>query len=155
MITWDTGDGIASVALILSIVATYTSWRFNRDQKAFMETQERLNRLLLEKEAGEVSSGKRADLGASFLKLGRSYRLKIYNKGKCPARNVRLEFPDGNSLILEDDIRDKFPFQVLDVHQAVELVAAVHMGSQSKLAVRLLWEDDFSPNNEKTLYATL
>lgn len=152
--TWDLGDIVAAIALLLSLAATYITWRFNKQQRAFMETQERLNKVLLERETAESRSEVRADLGASFLKIGRSYRLKIYNKGKAPARNVRIEFPAGNSLIAESDIAAKFPFEVLDVHQAVELIAAVHLGSQPKLTLKLLWTDGLSDANEKLLYPT-
>lgn len=120
-----------------------------------METQERLNRVLLERETHEAAHDKSADLGASFLKLGRSsYRLKIYNKGKAIARNVRIEFPDGNSLISQDDIDAKFPFEIFDVHQSVELIAAIALESKPKLAVKLLWDDDSRVDNQKLIYPT-
>lgn len=153
--TWTLGDVISGAALLLSLIATYTSWRSNKEQKQFMETQERLNRVLLERETHEAAHDKSADLGASFLKLGRSsYRLKIYNKGKAIARNVRIEFPDGNSLISQDDIDAKFPFEIFDVHQSVELIAAIALESKPKLAVKLLWDDDSRVDNQKLIYPT-
>lgn len=153
--SWDMGDVIAAIALLLSLVATFMTWHFNKQQKAFMQTQERLNTLLLERETAEQRSEKRADLGASFLKIGRSYRLKVYNKGKAPARNVRIAFPAGNTTIVQSDIEAKFPFEILDIHQSVELMAAVHLGSDPKLPLTLMWADDFSETNQKQLYPTL
>ncbi|WP_017166391.1 hypothetical protein [Xanthomonas phaseoli] len=95
-ISFDTGDAIAAAALALSAFATVMTLLFNRRQKKLNETQEELNRLLMAKESGEATNAKKADLGASFNKLGSNkYRLKVFNKGKAVARNVRLGFyPD-------------------------------------------------------------
>ncbi|HEY7641111.1 MAG TPA: hypothetical protein VH814_15395 [Steroidobacteraceae bacterium] len=152
----DLGDVVTALALLLSIYATMKTVRFNEKQKSLIESQERLNNLLLEKEAHESSNDKMANLGASFIKLGSNkYRLKIWNMGKAVARNIVLEFPEGNDVVLKSELDEKFPMEVLDVHQSVELIAAVHMGSKLKLPVRIVWADDFSDRNEKLTYPTL
>lgn len=121
-----------------------------------IESQERLNKLLLEKEAGEVLNVKKADLGATFIKLGSSkYRLKIWNKGKSAARNVSLDFPEGNDCLIQSDIDAKFPLEILETHQSVELIAAVSMDSKSKHPIKLTWSDEFSEHNEKMVYPTI
>lgn len=154
--SFTSGDVIAACAFALSAVATLRTELFNRRQKALIESQERLNQLLLDKEAAESSNDKKANLGASFIRLGSNkYRLKIYNKGKAVARNVRLEFPDGNDTLLASDLNEKFPMELLDVHQSVDLIASVHLGSKPKLALRILWADDFASSNEKLVYPTL
>ena len=110
----------------------------------------------MEKENEDVLKGKKADLGASFIKLGSNkYRLKIWNKGVATARNVRIEFPEGNDLIMETELTDKFPMESLEKYQSVELIAAVHMQAKRKHVVRLIWEDDAQPYNEKLSYPTL
>ncbi|MBH3379621.1 hypothetical protein I5R98_13700 [Pseudomonas asiatica] len=83
------------------------------------------------------------------------YRLKVFNKGKAPAHHVTIDFPEGNEVILESDIESKFPLQLLDVHQSVELIAAVHMGTRSKHLVKLEWEDGRAGRAAKELWATL
>lgn len=45
----DLGDVFAGCALLLSIYATFTTVHFNRRQKSLIESQERLNNLLLGK----------------------------------------------------------------------------------------------------------
>jgi hypothetical protein len=150
------GDIIAGMAFLLSVYATVVTVRFNNRQKALIESQDKLNRLLLEKESSGVIGEKKADLGASFIRLGSSnHRLKIWNKGKARARNVRIEFPEGNEVIIESEIAAKFPLEALDTFQAVELIAAVAMGTKQKHPIRLIWEDDFSERNEKLVYPTL
>lgn len=155
-VTIDAGDVIAGLAFLLSGYATWQTVSFNKKQKSLVESQEKLNKLLLEKENDEALKEKSADLGSSFIKLGSSkYRLKIWNKGSATARNVRIEFPEGNDVIIDSEVADKFPMESLERHQSVELIAAVHMQTKRKHVVRLIWEDDAEPHNEKLSYPTL
>lgn len=150
------GDLLSGLALLLSIYATLKTVQFNNRQQSLIGDQEKLNKLLLERETSDSASGKQANLSASFIKLGSSkYRLKIWNKGKAVARNVHLEFPEGNDVLIESEIGEKFPLEVLDIHQSVELTAAVSLDTKSKHAIRLIWSDDYSDRNEKLVYATL
>lgn len=155
-VTIDAGDVIAGLAFLLSGYATWQTVSFNKKQKSFVESQEKLNNLLLEKENEGAVKDKSADLGASFIKLGSSkYRLKIWNKGSATARNVRIEFPEGNDVVIDSEVSDKFPMESLERHQSVELIAAVHMQTKRKHVVRLIWEDDAQTHNEKLSYPTL
>lgn len=86
---------------------------------------------------------------------GTKYRVKVFNRGKATARNVRLEYPDDDDLLIPNDVKGKFPLESLEPQSGVELIAAVHMGTQQKHTVRLLWSDDAKPANEKTVYLTL
>ncbi len=155
-VTIDAGDVIAGLAFLLSGYATWQTVSFNKRQKSLVESQEKLNTILLEKENEDALKGKQADLGASIIKLGGSkYRLKVWNKGAATARNVRIEFPEGNDLVIESEVTDKFPMESLEKYQAVELIAAVHMQTKRKHVVRLVWEDDAQSYNEKLSYPTL
>lgn len=156
ILSLDSSAIISGLALLLSIYATIKTLQFNERQKSLIESQEKLNHILLQKEAGELNNEKKADLGASFIKLGSSkYRLKIWNKGKAVARNVLLEFPEGNDVVIQSEIDEKFPLESLDVHQSVELIAAVHMGTKPKHVLRLIWEDELNGRNEKLVYPTI
>ena len=150
------GYVIAGLALLLSIYATWKTIRFNDRQKALIESQELLNKRLLAREEEQALADRRADLGANFIKLGRSdWRLKVFNKGPAPARNVRISFPEGQECFIDSDINSKFPLEVLEPMQDVELIAGITMGSKRKYAIGLAWEDDSSDVNEKTVYVTL
>lgn len=152
----DAGDLIAGLAFLLSSYATWQTVNFNKKQKSLVESQEKLNNLLLEKESEDALKEKRADLCASFIKLGSSkYRLKIWNKGAATAKNVRVEFPEENDVVFDSEVTDKFPMESLERHQSVELTAAVDKGTKRKHVVRLIWEDEAQPHNEKLSYPTL
>lgn len=114
-VSFDAGDVIAGLAFLLSVYATRQTVSFNKKQKNLVESQERLNNRLLEKEDEDALKGKRADLSASFIKLGNSkYQLKIWNKGATTARNVRLEFPEGSDVVIDSEVKDKFPIESLE-----------------------------------------
>ncbi|AVU78665.1 hypothetical protein CRX69_03070 [Pseudomonas rhizophila] len=152
----DSGDIIAGIALFFSIYATFKTIKFNNRQQKLILTQEKLNQLLLEKETTVIEFEKQAELGASFLKLGSNkYRLKIWNKGKALAQNVSIEFPEGNEVISEHEINEKFPLQFLDVHQAVELIAFVGLSTKSKHLVKLEWSDGRMQRVEKLIWVTI
>ena len=154
--SFSASDIVASLALLISAYAAWKTVQFNNKQKSLIESQEKLNLRLLEREETDSASDKKADLGAAFIKLGNSkYRLKIWNKGKASARNVSIEFPEGNDCIIQSDVSEKFPLEILDTHQSVELIAAVHMGTIRKHAIKLIWSDEFNQSNEKTVYPTL
>lgn len=147
---------ISALALILSGIATWRTFRFNKRQEALIESQDKLNALYLKKEENDATNEKKANLGVSLIRLGGSHhRLKVWNKGPAVATNVHIEFPEGNELVPESEIDEKFPLECLDSHQSVELVAAVHMGTKRKQLVRLIWEDSSEEHNEKVFYPTL
>ena len=97
-----------------------------------------------------------ADLGANFVKLGNNrYRVRVFNKGKCAARDVRIEFPEDSGIVPRGEITGKFPMEILEQHQSIDLIAAPDLGTKPKHVVTLRWTDDHASDNEKTAYLTL
>lgn len=135
-----------AIALIALVVAFYYGWQNSK-----------LTKQLIAKEASDAEAKARADLGANFVKLGKnSYRLKIFNRGSAPARNVRLEIVDEDeSCLVQSDVESKFPYECLEPHQGIELIASVHMESKSKQPIKLVWDDDLRSDNEKMVYPTI
>jgi hypothetical protein len=149
-------DILAGLALLVSGFATFKTIDFSKKQQAVNKVQERLNHELLRKEYAELETQRKADFGAAFSRVGSSnYRLKVFNKGRGAARHVSLEFPEGNHCFDEHDIASKFPLEVLEPQQGVDLIAIMGMDSRRKYAIRVVWSDDFSPSNDKTLYPTV
>jgi len=149
-------DIVAVIALLLSGYAIWTTSRFNKRQISLIESQEVLNRRLLAQGETEEQEARKADVGAKYVKMGsRNYKLRVFNKGKAPARNVRIEFSDGDSPVPKSELTHKFPMEILEQHDSVDLIAAVHMQTPPKQTVILRWADDHSDDNEKTVYLTL
>ena len=149
-------DIIAVIALLFSGFALWSTYTFNKRQTSFIENQEKLNNLLLKKEKNEAINDKRADLGANIIKLGNNdYRLKIFNKGKSTARNVQIYFPEGNDILIDSEINEKFPLESLDYQQSVELIACISLGIKIKHIIKLCWVDDCEEYNEKHVTLTI
>lgn len=110
----------------------------------------RLNNLLIEKESREALNNKQADLDASFTIT--EGKLTIFNKGKAAARYIRIEFPEGNDRLIQSDTDRKFPLELLEPKQSVELIDAGNLGTKGKLPIRIIWSDDFAKENEKIVY---
>ncbi|EIF6402225.1 hypothetical protein LFX30_000415 [Salmonella enterica] len=149
------GDVFGGLAFFLSIYATIKTVKFNERQKALIEAQERLTNLQLTKEKNELESSKKADISASMVSVGnREYKLRVINKGKVSAKNVRIEFPDNNSPVSMSDVKRKFPLEYLATDQPVDLIASGELGRARKFTVRLMWNDDFKDDNEIVLHIT-
>ncbi len=96
-----------------------------------------------------------ADLNAHFVPLGTSeHQLKIFNEGNALARQVQVEFPDGNDIIPDSEIRDSFPVESMEPGQAVNLIANFTSQTKTKLTVRLKWQDIDGENQEKIVHVT-
>jgi len=136
-------DIIAFVALLLSGYTIKKTIDFNKRQNEFIETNDKLNKLLIEKENEDSLTKKKADLSANFVNLGKSeYRLKIFNRGYNFAKNVRIEILEGNDLFIENDVNSKFPIEILERQQGVELITPFESGSSSKAKIKLIWDDE-------------
>lgn len=150
------GDVIAAMALLLSIYATWQSNKSKRQEEELLDVQKKVNALILEKEKRELLQATRADLSASFISIGsKKHRLKIFNKGKATATDIHIDFPDGNEVIIDSDIREKFPLAIMEPGQSVELLAAVLMETRRKHVIRLTWLDTDGGKQEKIIHATL
>lgn len=152
----DLGDVVAVLALALSAWSMKMTIDFNRRQNEFIETNEKLNQLLIEKESQETLLQKKADVSANFINIGKhNHRLKVFNKGRGTARNVRLEVLDDAELLHTGDIADKFPIPILEQHQSAEVIASVHMQSANRTHIKLIWDDDMGIDNAKELTPVL
>lgn len=147
------GDLGSAVSAVVALVALIVSIISIRKTNKFGETTDQLNRLLIDREQADGLTSKQADLSANIIKLGKAnYRLKIFNRGKGVAKNVKLiDMDKDHSVLIESDIEHKFPVPILEQHQSVELVAAVTLGSGPRIHIKLIWDDETGKNREKEL----
>lgn len=145
--------GAAFVALIVSLISLQKTNKFNERQVKLAVTTDRLNQMLIEREAAEGLSSKRADISANLIEVGRNnHRLKVFNRGRGTARNVRFVLlDDEDSFLIAGDIEQKFPVPIMEQHQSVELIAALHFGSGVRAHIKLLWDDETGVDHEKEL----
>lgn len=149
--------GAAWLALLLAGISLYKTHRSDKRQDELAATTEQLNRLLIERETQAGQDSKRADLSANLITVGKNNRrLKVFNRGKGTARNVRLiDLQEGESVLTRGDILRKFPMPILEQHQWVEVSASSHLNGPTRAHIKLVWDDDSSTDNEKEVTPSL
>ena len=137
---------VALIALIVSFVSMYKTNKFG-------ETTDRLNRMLIDRETAENLAGKKANLSANLIKVSKNdTRLKVFNRSKGVARNVRLiDLDADDSILMDSDISRKFPLPILEQHQWVDVIASSHLDSAPRVHIKLQWDDETGTNHEKEL----
>jgi hypothetical protein len=146
---------VAVSAFVFSFYTFRKTHKLSEKQAELVEGQKKLNRMLVSKEEAEAYNAKKADLSANLVKVGNNYRVKVFNKGRAVAHNVRVEFDtEGDSILMKRDVESKFPMEQLDPQQGVDLLASVHMNSPSKVPIKLIWDDATGADHSKTAYLT-
>lgn len=137
---------VAFAALVISGVSLHKSNKTNARQNE-------LNRLLIERETQAGQDNKRADLSANIITVGtRNHRLKVFNRGKATARNVRLiDLQEEVSVLAQNVIRQKFPVPILEQHQSVEVPALQLLAGSARAHIKLIWDDETGSDHEKEL----
>lgn len=134
---------IALVALILSGVALRISMKYGA-------TTDRLNLLQIEREQAEGILLKKADLSANIVKISSSkLYLRVFNRGKGIAHNVRLlDLDPDKSVLMPDDISRKYPVPQLHQHQSIDLILVYTLSSSPSIHIKLFWDDETGKNHE-------
>jgi hypothetical protein len=136
----NTSDVISVVAVAIAFLSIVASVFIYLNQKKYIATQDSLNKLLLQKERNELDSAKEGDVSATVVHLGTNqYKVRVFNKGKGRARNVRIDYPEDHDWGIMDDL---FPLEFLDAGQSVDLILALTLGSMSKIKAVLSWDDE-------------
>ncbi len=143
------------ITLILFLYVIYKKVRYAQLKSEYEDLQQQMDRLFLREQASEAVKSEKADLGAEFVKVeGDNHpKLLIKNLNKSLAKNVRIEFPEGNKVILQNDIDATFPIASLNQHKEILLSIAVYNNAPRKVVVDLIWDDGFQENNVKTIKA--
>ncbi|MFP1808740.1 hypothetical protein [Lonsdalea quercina] len=157
-----TSDAIALAALVVSIYTIITSEVKSRKsdikQKDIKDEQDKLRKLLLEKETKSAINEMKAELGARLVKIARNnYRLKIFNRGRVEAKNIDIHFPnnDGNEYLSMHDVDDKFPYEVLHPQHGIEILAGISSESKTKYRIKLIWDDNYKKRNEEEFFISI
>lgn len=136
-------DILALIAILIAAYSFKKTIDFNKKQNEFVETNDRLNKLLIEREKEELLTKNSADLTANFIKAGSgNYRLIVFNRGQSAAKDVRIEIMEGHDIFITGDINTKFPLEILERQQSVKLIAAVDNQSSNKAKIKLVWNDE-------------
>ena len=130
---------ISACALTLSMY-TY----FKHDAK-IKKQNALINEFQLEKLKKETDSEKKAIIEANVISKEKGKRIiKVYNKGKCTARNVIVTFPNKPNII----ISDYPPTMNIKAQNSMEIIVFAFAESPDILQVEFEWQDEMELHNK-------
>lgn len=135
-----------NVSLILSILAIVGSLMGYLLHDRRLKAQElKINAYNLFKIESEQLELKKAEVRASLIKGDRGKcTVKIYNKGKSRAHQVRLIMDDQDFLISNT----AFPLAFMNSQESAEFYIHLTMGSPDSMLLKIMWDDNYQKNNE-------
>lgn len=143
-----TSDYIALCSLVVSIGALFYSWITDKRLK---KQQMQINEQQLAKNAEEDNEKKQAIIEANVYKSDKIWKVKIYNKGKACARNIRFFSDD-----IENDnciqllvSKEQFPYLILYPQNSFELNLMLCVGHKKTPKIKFIWDDDFGKDRER------
>ncbi|MGA6117051.1 hypothetical protein [Sphingobacterium anhuiense] len=134
------------VSLGLSVLAILGSLMGYLLHDRRLKAQElKINAYNLFKIESEQLEFKKAEVRASLIKGDRGKcTVKIYNKGKARAHQVRLIMDDQDFLISNT----AFPLAFMNPQESAEFYIHLSMGSPDSMLLKIMWDDDYQKNNE-------
>jgi len=115
----------SALAFLISCYALWRTEKFRNFEKEQIEIRKELDLLLLNQQKQIIVKSKSADFGARILLRAKDdKKLELFNNGMATARQVNIEFPEGNHILIESDIRTKFPLETMEPGQSVQLIVA-------------------------------
>ena len=146
----NTFDWIGFAGLLVALAGWLYTWYVDRKVK----TQEiALNDLQIKKYKEEEAESKRAIIEANVYKSGKSsWKMKVYNKGKSSAKNIRFISDDiekENSGIDIYTPNGTFPYPLLHPQTSFELTVVLYIGHNPVPKIKFIWDDDYGENQER------
>ena len=132
-------------SLILSIIALLGSLvTYIVHDRKIKKQEAKINEYQLAKIKEEEEDSKKAQVCGNIIKYDKGKRvLKVYNKGKAPAKNIKIEGIDENMFF---DGTELLPFGLLNPQEAFELTFNIYNINQHILKITIHW-DDLSHND--------
>lgn len=139
----------STISLLLSALSIFVSLctYFIHDRK-LKKQEQLLNTYQLNQFKNEEQSNKKADIvGEISLLKEEQYLLRIQNKGKASAKNIRIdEFDTENYCIHNNAI---IPYHCLNADEAFTLKIFRIGRSIPTMTITYIWDDDWNINRKK------
>lgn len=144
---------LASIILSVLALAASVYTYFSHDRK-IKKQEAALNEYQLNKYKEEEIENKKAQVRGNIIKCDKGKRvLKIYNKGKTTANNIRIEGIDENYISIYG--MELLPYESLDPQDHFDMNIFVSVSSPKTLKLKYLWDDAAQDNNEFTQVLSL
>lgn len=134
--------GLSLLAIVLTIAMYY------KHDKRLKEQEAKLNAYQIKKIEEEESDSKKAQVRGNIIKGDKGRRdIRIYNMGKAPAKNIYVTFLDNTDEKVAI-MKYPSPYEFLNTGDHFDIIMHLYIGGSDVLKMKLIWEDDFSNQNE-------
>lgn len=149
----DAFDWIGFSGLLVALAGWLYTWYVDRKVK----TQEiALNEIQLKKWKEEDLSKKAIIEAYTYRTPATRYsksgcKMKVYNKGKSSAKNIRIYSKDLNTdPLIQLNINDRLlPYPLLHPQASFEIIIFLCNGHAETLKIKFMWDDDYGSNQER------
>lgn len=142
---------VAALSLIVAVISLIKSLHSQKIQNKIYELDEKLKSYELKKIAKTEAEKSFTCVEARVIKVGKNYRLKVWNSGKAVVYDVSATLDQDAGIILVDD---KMPFEMLDPQKGFE-VAAVWSGGNTKFKITTSWLDESKTQHQKEQFVDI
>lgn len=143
---------VAALSLIVAIVSLIKSFHSQRLQNKIYELDEKLKNYELEKIAKVEAEKNNSCVEARIVKVGKNYKVKIWNSGNIVVYNVSAVFEQDSGLVLINN--NKMPFEMLEPQKGFE-VSAIHYGGVPKFKIITIWFDESKTQHQKEQFVDI
>jgi hypothetical protein len=135
---------LALIAILISCIALYFTWRFGR-------AQNKINLITINKHEADLLTAKQADIVYGLDSPSKNQKFRLINQGQSEARNIRLEFFDDNAFIMQSDLDEKLPIRELAPGDSVSFIAVISGSNAPTTEINIVWDDDNGVSNKKNV----
>ncbi len=144
------------IALVISVVTLIRSRRLDEDQRDLRRITEELSKKQLERLKAEDDAAHRTRVVAKFSQSSDGWKFYLRNTGSSPAIDVGFEMVDcARSPLIPGQVKEVFPFRMLQPGAEISLLAAVTLGSPPVFHTRVSWTNSDGSKNSADYSFTL
>lgn len=142
---------VAALSLIVAIVSLIKSFHSQWLQNKIYELDKKLKSYELEKIAKVEAEKNFSRVEARIVKVGKHYRLKIWNSGNTVVYNVSAEIDKEAGIVI---LEEKMPFEMLEPQKGFE-VSAIHYGGVPKFKIITIWFAESKTQHQKEQFVDI
>jgi len=135
-----------NLGFFISVIALiFTAYTYFKHDKKINEQSVLLNEYQLNKIKREKNEEKKAIIEANVNKVEGKRIIKVYNRGKCIARDVTVIIPDSDKFHI---FNNPCPIDIRPQNGIDITLGAFNDDCPDIIEISLEWSDDFAKNNK-------
>lgn len=129
---------ISAISLILTAISLPLSIKANKLQNRVNELDAKIKEYELDKIEREKEEGNKFEVKARAYRVGKNWKLKIYNISRRTAYKVQAEIEGGQPFLL----RNNMPYDELEPQDSFDASIIYYDNAPTKFRVIITWQDE-------------